>query len=74
MQRAEASVESLRAIPPVVLGALLRVPPLSPAAAKLYSLNVETADIKRIASLIGVDPALINYPERFEIRPRPGKG
>ena len=48
----------MRAIPPAVLVALLRVPPLSPAASKLYSLNEETADLRRISNLIAVDPAL----------------
>jgi putative nucleotidyltransferase with HDIG domain len=58
MQRAETTSDSMRAIPPAVLGALLRVPPLSPAASKLYSLNEDTADLRRVANVIGVDPTL----------------
>ena len=45
-------------IPSAVLGALMRVPPLSPASAKLYTLNEENADMRRVAALISGDPAL----------------
>jgi len=49
---------SPRAIPAAVLRALLRVPPLSHAAIRLHTLNVDDANLKTIASLIGTDPAL----------------
>src|SRR5271157_1885862 len=56
MHQAEAS-GSLRAIPSAVAGSLLRVPPLSPVAAKLFTLN-QDADMRGIAALIAADPVL----------------
>ena len=58
MPSIETMTGSPRAIPAAVLRALLRVPPLSHAAIRLHTLNVDDANLKTIASLIGTDPAL----------------
>ena len=54
----ENSHATLRAIPSAVQRALLRIPPMSHAAAKLYTLSEEKADLREIAGLIGTDPPL----------------
>ena len=58
MHAGDASRAPLRAIPSAVQSALLRIPPLSYAAAQLYVLNEEKADLREIAALIGTDPSL----------------
>lgn len=50
--------ESPRAIPTPVQSALLRVPPLSPAAARLFRVDEDAADMRGIASVISSDPTL----------------
>ena len=54
----ETTSTELRTIPVAVQRGLLRIPPLSPAATRLYRLSGEKADLREIASLIRTDPAL----------------
>jgi putative nucleotidyltransferase with HDIG domain len=49
---------SLAAIPSSARSALLRFPPLSPAATMLYAVTGEDADMRQIASVISADPSL----------------
>src|SRR5579864_1027778 len=49
---------SLLAIPAAARTALLRFPPLSPAATKLYAMSGEDADMRQIAAVIAADPTL----------------
>src|ERR1041384_3372278 len=58
MRQGDATTDPRRSIPPAVLRALLRIPPLSPVAAKLYALKEHDADIRKIAGLISSDPSL----------------
>jgi HD-like signal output (HDOD) protein len=47
-----------RPIPAAVQNLLLRAAPLSCAAAKLYAVDPDNADVRKISSLISTDPAL----------------
>jgi HD-like signal output (HDOD) protein len=58
MHPGEASSAPLRVIPDAVQRLLLRIPPLSHAAARLYALSDENADLREIGALISTDPSL----------------
>src|SRR4051794_239672 len=47
-----------RAASTAALASLRRFPPLSPAAAKLFSITLEDSDLREIAQVIHTDPAL----------------
>jgi putative nucleotidyltransferase with HDIG domain len=58
MPPTEAPDAAPRTIPVAIRGALLRLPPLSHAAIKLHSIDLESANLTTIATLISTDAPL----------------
>ena len=58
MNFAETPNTASRIIPAAIKTDLLRVPPLSRAAIRLYTLNPKAIDLRELATLISTDPPL----------------